>query len=353
MRPSGATCGPAPAGRAGTVISGGAPGLHLFGLTVAMLRYRVAIMVWTFMLIGAAAGDGARLNPARLLPVACALGWSYVAATTVNDIADVEIDLVNHPGDAGRPLVTGAAAKADMSKLHWLGWGAALACSAAVGLTPMAMVAAGLVIGRAYSTAPLRLSYRPYLAPLTLALAYVVLPYGLGLWSSGHVPGRPALALGAALTAMFLARIILKDFRDREGDALFGRRSILLVHGKRATCLLSGVFIGVGDLALCFALGVRSWPFLLVAQGFLAMVFLMLVRLSKVSAPRGEQVAIGTGAKMANGLLLSVLSWLLALGHQAPLGTSAAFVVFLMTLYGASFLTLARYPDNAVIGYKG
>ena len=32
---------------------------RIAGLTLAMLRYRVAIMVWTFMLLGAATGDGA------------------------------------------------------------------------------------------------------------------------------------------------------------------------------------------------------------------------------------------------------------------------------------------------------
>ena len=238
-------------------VSSGEPARHqhLLGLTLAMLRYRVAIMVWTFMLLGAAAGDGARLDAARLALAGCALGWSYVAATTVNDLADVQIDLVNHPNDQGRPLVTGAAASSDMRRLHWAGWVGALAFAAPLGPAPALMVLIGLVIGRAYSSHPLRLSYRPYLAPLTLAMAYVAIPYGLGLWSSGHVPGVRAVILGAGLAALFLARIILKDFRDREGDAIFGRRSILLVHGKGATCVLSGVLVSTGDLLLCLALG--------------------------------------------------------------------------------------------------
>jgi 4-hydroxybenzoate polyprenyltransferase len=145
----------------------------------------------------------------------------------------------------------------------------------------------------------------------------------------------------------------MKDFRDREGDAMFGRRSILLLHGKGATCVLSGVLVGVGNFLLCLALGVQSWPLLVVAQGFFATIALMLWRLWKATAPRSEQVAIGTGAKMANGLLLSLLSWLLALGHDATFGTSTAFLVVMMALYGASFLILAKHPENAVIGYKG
>ena len=37
---------------------------RIAGLTVSMLRYRVAIMVWTFMLLGAASGDSPRLKAA-------------------------------------------------------------------------------------------------------------------------------------------------------------------------------------------------------------------------------------------------------------------------------------------------
>ena len=235
-----------------------------------MLRYRVAIMVWTFMLLGAASGNSARLKAEELALEACALAWSYVAATTVNDLADVEIDLVNHPGDAGRPLVSGAASPADMRKLHWLAWAAAIGCAAPLGLMPAGLVIVGLVIGRAYSVRPLRLSYRPYWAPSTLAIAYVVVPYTLGFWSSGaEVSGR-AIAIGAGLVALFLARIMLKDFRDREGDGIFGRRSLLLLHGKRLTCALSGAFVALGDGLLSLAFGGHAWPLLVLAQGFFA-----------------------------------------------------------------------------------
>jgi 4-hydroxybenzoate polyprenyltransferase len=318
-----------------------------------MLRYRVAIMVWTFMLLGAAAGDGGRLEPGELALEACALAWSYVAATTVNDLADVEIDLVNHPGDAGRPLVTGAAYPADMRRLHWLAWIAAIGCMAPLGAVPAMLVAVGLVIGRAYSIPPLRLSYRPYCAPITLAIAYVVVPYTLGFWSSGGETSGRAVAVGGGLVALFLARIVLKDFRDREGDAIFGRRSLLLLHGKPTTCALSGGFVALGDGLLSLAWGGHAWPLLALAQSFFAALGWMLWRLFKATTPTAEQVAIGTGAKMANGLLFSLLSWLLLSGHGATIGIRAAFLVLLAVLYGTSFVTLALHPERAVIGYKG
>ena len=326
---------------------------RIAGLTLSMLRYRVAIMVWTFMLLGAATGDGARLNAGELAIEACALAWSYVAATTVNDLADLEIDRVNHPGDTGRPLVTGAAYPTDMRRLHWFAWVAAIGCAAPLGAVPAMLVVVGLVIGRAYSLRPLQLSYRPYWAPITLAIAYVVVPYTLGFWSSGGDANGRALAIGGGLVALFLARIVLKDFRDREGDIIFGRRSLLLLHGKRMTCALSGVFVALGDGLLSLAFGGHAWPLLALAQSYFAAVGWILWRLSKATGPTAEQVAIGTGAKMANGLLFSLLSWLLLSGHGASNGTRAAFLVLLAVLYGTSFVTLARHPERAVIGYKG
>ena len=149
--------------------------------------------------------------------------------------------------------------------------------------------------------------------------------------------------------ALFLARIILKDFRDREGDGIFGRRSLLLLHGKRLTCWLSGAFVALGDGLLSVAFGAHGWPLLVLAQGFFAAVALMLWRLSKATTSTAEQVAIGTGARMANGLLFSVLSWLLLSGHGASIGVCAAFLVVLAVLYGTSFATLARYPELSLI----
>jgi 4-hydroxybenzoate polyprenyltransferase len=322
-------------------------------LALSMLRYRVAVMVWTFMLLGAATGDGARLKAGELALEACALAWSYIAATTVNDLADVEIDLVNHPGDTGRPLVIGAAYPTDMRRLHWLAWVAAIGCAAPLGAVPAMLVVVGLVIGRAYSLRPLRLSYRPYWAPSTLAIAYVVVPYTLGFWSSGGEANGRGLAVGGGLVALFVARIILKDFRDREGDVIFGRRNLLLLLGKRMTCVLSGGFVALGNGLLCIAFGGQAWPLLVFAQSFFAAVGWMLWRLSKATTATGEQVAIGTGAKIANGLLFSLLSWLLLSDHGASIGMRAAFLVLLASLYGTSLVTLARHPERAVIGYKG
>ena len=70
-------------------------------LSLRLLRCRVAAMVWTFMLLGAAWPDGLPDFSLDLLWAALALAGSYVAATSVNDIADADVDRINHPRRPG------------------------------------------------------------------------------------------------------------------------------------------------------------------------------------------------------------------------------------------------------------
>ena len=102
---------------------------------------------------------------------------------------------------------------------------------------------------------PVALSYRTWAAPAVLSLAYVAIPYALGRVAAGGSLGRGDAPFAAALVALFVARIVLKDFRDRAGDARYGRPTLLLRFGKDATCLASAVALGVGGLLLLAALG--------------------------------------------------------------------------------------------------
>ena len=61
---------------------------RLVVLGLRMLRYRVALMIWLFFLLGAASRDGLEALSWRHAVAAVALGLSYVAATSENDVAD-------------------------------------------------------------------------------------------------------------------------------------------------------------------------------------------------------------------------------------------------------------------------
>jgi len=318
----------------------------------SLLRYRVAVMIILFMLLGAAWHRGLAAIDASVLLIILALASSYVSATSVNDISDREIDEINHPGDRGRPLVTGAARTADLWILFGVSSVLAVALALVAGPAAAGIMLLSVVIGALYSLPPARLSYRTFLAPLTLAVAYVGIPYWAGVVVVGGSLGMPDLPLLMALYLLFAGRIILKDFRDREGDAAFGKPTFLLKYGKRATCLVSLCALCAGDALLVASLAERWWLAVLL-QLYVASVVIMLYRLYRVSSSKDEQLSIGVGAKMGNGLLATLLGVLILANQDADWSTQVIFGLALTALYTLNFIDFLRHPERAVIGYKG
>lgn len=325
--------------------------MRLSLLAWRLLRFRVAAMVWTFMLLGAAFPNGLDTTSIDLVLAAVALAASYVAATSANDLADEDVDRINHPGDVARPLVTGEASRRDLRSLHVVAGAVALAAAAVLGWRAVAVVGASLAIGFAYSLPPARLSYRTWLAPLALAAAYVLVPYGLGAIAAGRALVRGDALLVAALAALFLARIVLKDYRDRAGDAAYGKPTLLLRFGSSVTCAVSLAALVVGAALLPVAL--QPGPIVTAAlASLLAGTAVLLGRLRSAADARAEQVAIGLGARLGNGVLLVTLAWLVLGGAGASNAARVAFALLLAALIGASVVSLAGHPERVVIGYK-
>lgn len=316
-----------------------------------MLRYRVAAMVALFMLLGAARGPGLE-RPWALALAAFALASAYVAATAVNDVADEPIDRINHPRDGGRPLVSGEASVDDLWRLHVFACVLALAVSVPLGPLAVALVALSLAIGHAYSLPPVELSYRTWAAPAVLSLAYVAIPYTLGVTAAGGALGRADAPFAAALVVLFLARIVLKDFRDRAGDTRYGRPTLLGRFGKDATCAASAVSLVAGGLLLLLALRPPAAVAVLLV-GLLAAVMWALGLLHQATPGHAEQVAIGIGARMGNGVLLAVLAWLMVVREGASTVEQVAVVSLVGAAFAVGFATLVARPHEAIVGYKG
>jgi 4-hydroxybenzoate polyprenyltransferase len=318
----------------------------------SLLRYRVAVMIVLFMLLGAAWHRGLTSIDAPVILTILALASSYVSATSVNDISDREIDEINHPGDKGRPLVTGAARTADLWVLFGVSSVLAVALGLAAGPAAAGIMLLSVVIGALYSLPPARLSYRTFLAPLTLAVAYVGIPYWAGVVVVGGSLRTSDLPLMTALYLLFAGRIILKDFRDREGDAAFGKPTFLLKYGKRATCLSSLCALCAGDALLVTSLADSRWLAALL-QLYIVSIAIMLCRLYRVSSSKDEQLSIGVGAKMGNGLLVTLLGAMILSNQDADWITQSVFGLALTVIYMLNFIDFLRHPEQAVVGYKG
>jgi geranylgeranylglycerol-phosphate geranylgeranyltransferase len=321
-------------------------------LYARMLRHRVALMIWMFMLLAVAFHGGLAGPSWNLLFATVLLASSYVAATTVNDLADLPIDRVNHPGDRGRPLVTGEALPAQMVGVNAIGAAGALAAAAALGPVALAIAAVALLVGYTYSVGPVRFSYRTYAAPAVLSVAYVLVPYTVGVVvARAHLTPRDALFAGS-LFLLFVARITLKDFRDRAGDARYGKPTLLLRFGKDVTCLVSATALISGDALLLAALRPPA-PLGALLELYVVAIGWMLFRLWRSAEGRDEQVAIGIGARVGNGLLVTVLAWLALSGEAAPATVLLLLVVSIFAIYAGSFVALVSHPEQALIGYKG
>ena len=225
-----------------------------------------------------------------------------------------------------------------------------VAATLPLGPRAVAVVLVSLAIGVAYSTGPLLLSYRTWLAHLVLAVTYVAVPFALGaVASEGSLDAFDAV-FAAGLFSLFLSRIVLKDFRDRRGDALYGKPTLLLRWGKSRTCAVSFAALLAGDALLSTSVESSLVP---VVQLFVVAIALMLRQLHRAREERDEQVAIGIGARVGNGLLLTTLGVVLLAENGAAPAERLTFALAFAAIFGASFATLAANPDQVLVGYKG
>jgi 4-hydroxybenzoate polyprenyltransferase len=316
-----------------------------------MVRPPVAVILLLFAALGmAAAGRPDSLDPVLGAVVVVVAGW-FVHATVLNDRADEAIDRVNLPNAPGRPLVAGLATR---GQLLVLGNGAgvvALAVGLALDWRVAAVVAAGLVLSWAYSMPPLRISSRGAVASLLLPLGYVALPFLVG-WLAVRPAGldRTGLALLGGLYVTFVGRIVLKDFRDVRGDALYGKRTFLLRHGARATCRFS---------AACWIVGSASILLLAPWQSLLTLVLALylggaLVALSRLAAApalsTAERAAIAAVAVVGRAMAITLLAHYSMVNEGWPAGRSALVLGVLAAVFSAKYAaTLAvRHREPAL-----
>ena len=195
-----------------------------------LARPAVVVLVAIFTAIGLAQAGHAdhALLFGKAFIAAVAL---LLVAVALNDVSDERIDRVNLAGDKARPLVAASHTHHEMVAVAVCRGVFALAASTWLAWPAPLVVVADSRRCAAYSLRPVRIADRGVVAPMMLPAVYVAVPYLLGIFAvrgSLHVAD---LALLAGLYAGFVGRIVLKDFRDVRGDALFGKRTFLVRHG--------------------------------------------------------------------------------------------------------------------------
>lgn len=209
-----------------------------------------------------------RLDTSMWLLVPLAPTLITAAGNIQNDLLDRIIDRLSHPD---RPLVTGSVSAGAARNVMSVGYVIGLIAAAA--LSSLALSIAGVVV-LGLTLYNLRLSRRPFVGNLAVAImgALPVL-YG-GLSTAGFTNERWLLAGTATLIAfwMHLARELLKDAMDIEGDRLAGRRTLPMLLGEKAT-------IRLGAVAMLVAAGFAILPWL---TGQLGVIYLVGVLITVI-----------------------------------------------------------------------
>ncbi|MDL2363176.1 MAG: UbiA family prenyltransferase [Patescibacteria group bacterium] len=247
-----------------------------------------------------------------IVGVYAALALWYIAGTAFNDYADYEIDRVNLKGDRQRPLVTGTVSRRDL--LHY-GIFATFASLVVIALTTSLVItllySAMLVLNVAYSLKPFQISRRGGLAPLLLPLGYIVLTISSGMLLTGLNFSVPDVLILAGMYLHFMARIVLKDHRDVRGDAMVGKKTLILKYGNHKVSLLAMVLFIASTALLALVLS-RQLLFILPFIALLSSgATYVLLQLSRENRWLYQKPLITVFGRLCSGIITLIIIGLL------------------------------------------
>ncbi len=197
-------------------------------------------------------------DPTTLAIAVVVVAALLMHAARINDLADEAVDRAN---GLRRPLTTGQSDRSTLRAAAVITALVALAMSVLLPWPAPALVAGGTVFGLAYSLPPVRLSAEGSSAwsccrsgTWSCRSVWGSSPAGKGVDRNGD-RDRGRVLLG------FVGRIVLKDFRDLEGDMPHGKRTFLVRYGRTSTCVLSAVcwVMALRPCSLCRTPAGRSW----------------------------------------------------------------------------------------------
>jgi 4-hydroxybenzoate polyprenyltransferase len=275
---------------------------------------------------------------AAIAKTAAVVAAFLLFSVACNDLADEEIDKVNLPGR--RPLAAGLLGRREFAVTGVVAGAVALGASVTLGWRGVLVTAAGLAVSAGYSLRPVRLADRGAVASLVLPACYVAVPYLLGVLAGGGRIGDPRTgALLAGLYLGFIGRIVLKDFRDMRGDAMFGKRTFLVRHGRLPTCAFSAC-CWVSGTAVILAAARRPTVTLAAAEGACAVGALAL--LAALSADRGarrDEALISATAIVGRGMIVMLFA------HLSMTAANWGAVRYSVVLAGLAVLTAGQAVD--------
>jgi 4-hydroxybenzoate polyprenyltransferase len=209
----------------------------------------------------------------------------------------------------------------------------ALFFSALLSIYHLIICAGLLLLNRLYSNKPARISRRGGLAPLLLPIGYVFLPFSIGYLAISDKITSSSLLVLAGLYLHFLARIILKDYRDVKGDKAFGKKTFLLNRGNLAVCVVSGLSLFASTALLFYGAGEWLGAF---AYSLVILLFLgigLLGRLSRTPSWKWQKPILAAFGRSMTGVTACLIFGLLFTIEPISEGTKALLAFLLVIVY--------------------
>jgi geranylgeranylglycerol-phosphate geranylgeranyltransferase len=232
---------------------------------VELLRPVNGLMAAVAVLVGAHVSRSPTFWGPALAGAAAAFAASG-ASNALNDRLDVASDVINRPG---RPVPSGRLTRAAASTTACVFGAASIALAALIGPRAVALALSWLVLTALYSVT---LKGVPLAGNATVALVAST-PFLMG----GFSQDKHLLAIVPCALAFLvhLAREIVKDVEDVEGDEAAGARTFAVRRGDAASfAVVRGVLMTLIALsALPFVFGIYGWGY----AGVLAVIDAVLV----------------------------------------------------------------------------
>lgn len=215
------------------------------------IRPRTLTMAVVPVVVGATIA-WAEVGYFKLIPVLAALIGSIsiqIGTNLFNDATDGESGL-DQPGRLGPARVTakGWASAQEVKSAAKLAFAAAMVAGVVAiaygGLPILIIGVASLIAGWAYSRGPAPISQGPFGEIFVLIFFGIVAVCGTH-WLVALRPSLMALVAGVAVGLPAAAVLLVNNHRDRDGDAVSGRRTLAIRLGLSWSRRVYGLLIGV------------------------------------------------------------------------------------------------------------
>ena len=305
---------------------------------IKFARIKIVITCFAIALVGSVASGGITIKILIALFLVIAMN---VHANSINDYADKDIDKINLKKASDRPLLTKDITLNQFWTIHFGSGVLALALSALYGFRGVVLMVAVLFIDYIYSLKPFRLTDKTLTSPILLALTYTYYSFSLGFWSTNNGRGY-AWLLSSGICLGFIARLLLKDFRDVKGDKKYGKITFLIRYGAKLTCFASGTFWLLAMLVIGQSTSFATGVILPLSLGSI-MVLVWLQELSRVREIDGQQRIIALIAKAGNIAIITILTYLIC---QQRAGLSAVEIELIPAVIGSALLLLNWFSSS-------